>query len=126
MSVKIKVVTKRNPQDLSAPAKYHGVAVSRGSRDLNDLAELITGQSSMTQADVYGVLIALEHNIIQQLEQGRSVHLGRIGSFQVGVSTSGTETREKFSIRQITKRRIIFRPGNAFKTMLRGLSFSVR
>ena len=126
MAVKLKMVTKRNPRDVTAPAKYHGVAVSRGKTNQHDLAELISSQSSMTEGDVLGVLKALELNIIDLLENGRSVELGDLGTFSIGASTSGVELKEKFSIRQVTKRRVLFRPGYSFKRMLRRLHFSVR
>ena len=126
MAVKLKMVTKRNPRDVSAPAKYHGVVVSRGKMNYRDLAELISSQSSMTEGDVLGVLKALELNIINILESGRSVELGELGTFSVGASTAGIESKEKFSARQVTKRRILFRPGYSFKRMLRRLHFSVR
>jgi predicted histone-like DNA-binding protein len=126
MAVKLKMVTKRNPRDVSAPAKYHGVAVSRGKTTQNDLAARISGQSSMTEGDVLGVLKALELNIIELLESGRSVELGELGTFSIGASTQGIESKEKFSIRQVTKRRVLFRPGHSFKRMLKRLHFSVR
>ncbi len=126
MPVKLKIVTKRNPRDVSAPAKYHGVAVARGKTSLEELAELISDQCSMTEGDVTGVLIALEHNIIDALESGLSVHLGRIGTFSIGVSTEGCTTKQKFSARMVTKKRVLFRPGLKLKRMLRGLKFSLR
>ena len=126
MAVKLKMVTKRNPRNVTAPAKYHGVTVSRGKTDQYDLAELISSQSSMTESDVIGVLKALELNIINILESGYSVELGDLGTFSIGASTRGIELKEKFSIRQVTKRRVLFRPGHSFKRMLKRLHFSVR
>jgi predicted histone-like DNA-binding protein len=126
MAVKLKMVTKRNPRNVSEPAKYYGVAVSRGKINHRDLAELISSQSSMTEGDVLGVLKALELNIINILESGQSVELGELGTFSIGASTQGIELKEKFSIRQVTKRRVLFRPGYSFKRMLRRLRFSVR
>ncbi|MFD1316443.1 HU family DNA-binding protein [Namhaeicola litoreus] len=126
MAIKLKIVTKRDPRDVTKPVKYHGLAISRGKTDLEDLAELITGQSTMTRADVYGVLMALEHNMLEQLKEGRTVELGRIGNFQVGVSTTGAETKKDFSKKLVSKRRVLFRPGKAMKSMLKGLEFSMR
>ncbi|MGB5242694.1 MAG: HU family DNA-binding protein [Lutimonas sp.] len=126
MAVKLKMVTKRNPRNVSAPVKYHGVVVSRGKVNHRDLAELISSQSSMTEGDVLGVLKALELNMIDILESGRSVELGELGTFSIGASTTGIESKEKFSIRQVNKRRVLFRPGYSFKRMLKRLRFSVR
>jgi hypothetical protein len=58
----------------------------------------------MTEGHVTGVLIALEHNIIDSLENKLSVHLGRIGTFSIGISTEGCTTKQKFNAKMVTKK----------------------
>jgi nucleoid DNA-binding protein len=57
------------------------------------------------------------------LEQGRIVKLGRLGNFQVGLSSEGKETPNEVSIAAITKSRILFRPGKKMRGMLKTLSY---
>lgn len=123
MPIKFKTQSRKNPQDLTAPEKYYAAAVADGNVDLDRLAELISYQCTVTETDCYAVLLALEHNIIGELGQGRIVKLGRLGNFQVGISSKGSDTAAEVSATAITKSRILFRPGKKLRSMLDGVSF---
>jgi predicted histone-like DNA-binding protein len=123
MSVKYKVLPRKNPQDVNAPEKFYAAAVADGNVDLDRLAELISYQCTVTESDCYAVLLSLEHNIIGELGQGRIVKLGRLGNFQVGVSSEGKNSAEEVSATSIYKSRILFRPGKRLRAMLDSVSF---
>ncbi len=123
MSIKYKVLPRKNPQDLLAPEKFYASAIADGDVDLDRLAELISYQCTVTETDCYAVLLALEHNIIGELGQGRIVKLGRLGNFQVGISSEGKETAADVSATAIRKSRILFRPGKRLRSMLSEVSF---
>jgi predicted histone-like DNA-binding protein len=123
MAIKFKVLPRKNPQDQLAPEKFYAAAVADGDVDLDRLAELISYQCTVTETDCYAVLMALEHNIIGELKQGRIVKLGRLGNFQVGISSTGSDTAAEVSATAIKKSRILFRPGKKMRTMLDGVSF---
>ena len=122
MTIKIKVIGNRNPRKLDE-LKYYATTVSRGDTDLEMLSELVSDQTSMTKADCYGVLIALEHNIIQELKNGNIVRLGSLGSYQISVSSDGTLHKKDFKAKNIKKARILFRPGKGLKNMLKYLKY---
>ena len=123
MAIKYKVLPRKNPQDLLAPEKFYASAIADGDVDLDRLAELISYQCTVTETDCYAVLLALEHNIIGELGQGRIVKLGRLGNFQVGISSTGSDTAAEVSATAITKSRILFRPGKKLRAMLNDVSF---
>jgi predicted histone-like DNA-binding protein len=123
MSVKYKVLPKKNPRDLVAPEKYYANAIGDGDVNLDTLAEMISYQCTVTESDCYAVLISLEKNIISELEQGRIIKLGRLGNFQVGLSSEGKDTAAEVTVSSITKTRILFRPGKRLRSMLNDLSF---
>lgn len=123
MSVKFKVVSRKNPQDMAAPEKFYAKAIADGEIDLDYLAQIISDQNTVTEADCYAVLISLEKNIITELGQGRIVKLGRLGTFQVGISSEGFATSEEVTSNGITKTRINFRPGKRMRSFLKDISF---
>ena len=86
MSVLFKSVKHKNPQDFTAPERYYVMAIANGTTDLKQLATMVATQSTVSAADCYVVLIALEANIIREMQQGKIVRLGEIGSFQLGIS----------------------------------------
>lgn len=123
MSIKFKVLPRKNPQDILAPEKFYAAAIADGDVDLDRLAELISYQCTVTATDCYAVLMALEHNIVGELSQGRIVKLGRLGNFQVGISSEGKDVATDVSAATITKSRILFRPGKKMRSMLNEISF---
>lgn len=123
MSVKFKTVARRNPQDITLPEMYYAASIGDGEVDLDVLAEQIAYESTVTETDCYAVLLSLERNITTALAQGRIVKLGRLGNFQVSISSEGRATAEEVDATAITKARILFRPAKRLRTMLRDLSF---
>ena len=123
MSILYKVLPKKNPQDLLAPEKYYATAIADGIVDLDLLAELIAEQCTVTEADCYAVLLSLEKNIIRELGQGRIVKVGRLGNFQVGLSSEGMATANDVSSSSIKKTRILFRPGKRMRRLLVDTTF---
>lgn len=123
MSVKFKAVHRRNPMDLTAPEKFYAKAIGDGEVDLDTLAQMISDQNTVTEADCYAVLISLEKNIITEMAQGRIVKLGRLGSFQVSVSSIGLPTAEEVTNNAIIKTRINFRPGKKMRSFLKDVTF---
>jgi predicted histone-like DNA-binding protein len=123
MAIKFKTQSRKNPQDLTAPEKFYAAAIADGDVDLDRLTELISYQCTVTETDCYAVLLALELNIIGELGQGRIVKLGRLGNFQVSLSSTGSDTAAEVSATAITKSRIIFRPGRKLRAMLNDVSF---
>jgi len=87
------------------------------------LAEMIAYQSTLTDTDCYAVLRSLEHNIINELKQGRIVKLGSLGNFQVSISSAGRVTPEEVSATDVTKSRILFRPGKKLRYLLGNLNY---
>ena len=123
MSIKYKILPRKNPQDLVAPEKFYATAVSNGETDMEALAEMIAYQSTLTDTDCYAVLRALERNIVQELSQGRIVRLGTLGNFQISLSAEGQNSPEEVSANNIIKSRILFRPGKKLRQLLTNLSY---
>ena len=123
MAIKFKVLPRKNPQDITAPEKYYAAVSSNGEVDMETLAGMIAYQSTLTDTDCYAVLMSLEHNIISELGQGRIVKLGKLGNFQVSISSGGRDTAEEVSATDIVNNRISFRPGKKLRNMLSLLTY---
>ena len=123
MSVKFKVLPRKNPQDITAPEKFYAAAIGDGETDLQTLAEMIAYQCTVTEPDCYAVLLALEHNICSELKQGRIVKLGRLGNFQVSISSLGLNFPQEVTATAITNNRINFRPGKKLREVLKTVTY---
>lgn len=124
MSILYKSLKRANPQDRALPEKFYAAVVKNGSSDFETLAEMISEQSSLSSTDCLAVLNILEINIERELRQGRIVRLGRLGNFQISISSKGFDTDTEVSSEGITNTRVLFRPAPRLKKALKNLSFN--
>lgn len=124
MGILYKALKRANPQDRTQPEKFYAAIAKNGSSDFETLAEMISEQSALSATDCLAVLNILEVNIERELRQGRIVRLGKLGSFQISISSSGVNTEGAVTSEAITKARVIFRPSIRLRNMLKNLSFN--
>ena len=123
-TVNYTVVPKINPRDRESEAKFYGNVKSSGDINIREMAERIQGSCTVTKADVYAVLVALEDVISESIQKGEIVRLMDIGTFRVGISTKGALTEEEFNEALIKKAHIIFRPGSVLQNAIANLNFT--
>jgi predicted histone-like DNA-binding protein len=123
--VSLKPIGRRNPQDSAAPEQYYAHAIADGFVDLERLAYLVANQCTVREADCLAVLNALQHNVMDELAQGRVVQLGNLGNFQVGVRSNPSVLQEEVSSANVRSAHINFRPGKRIKKMLNTLDFTL-
>lgn len=124
MGILYKALQRANPQDRSLPEKYYASVVKNGESDFETLAEMISEQSALSATDCLAVLNVLEVNIERELRQGRIVRLGKLGNFQLSLSSQGFTTSDEVTADGITNTRVLFRPSAKLKRMLKNLSFN--
>lgn len=123
-SVTYSVSPRINPRDKDAAPKYYAQAQARGDVNIREMASRIQSTCTVTKADVYAVLVALEDVIVEALQNGEIVRLGELGTFQLSISGKGAATEEDYDTSLIKRTKINFRPGLALSDMLSKLSFS--
>ncbi|WP_333601211.1 HU family DNA-binding protein [Flavobacterium sp.] len=123
MAITITPIGKTNPAHPTAPMVYYPKATATGEVDLETISEEIAQATSLTQADCYAVVISLAKALATHLEQGQIVRLEPLGTFQISVKGTGSETPEKVSKDNVTSASILFRPGKKLKKLLGTLSF---
>ena len=123
-SVTYSVVPRINPRDKEAAPKFYAQAQARGDVNIREMATRIQGSCTVTKADVYAVLVALEDVIAESIQKGEIVRLMDIGTFRVGISTKGALKEEDFNDALIKKTRILFRPGSVLQNAIANLNFT--
>ena len=122
-NVTYSVSPRINPKDKNMPLKYYGHVQANGDVSLREMSERIQASCTVTKADVYAVLVAMEDVIIDALKSGEIIRLGDLGTFQIGISSKGALTEEDYDDSLIKKARINFRPGVALVGILTNLSY---
>ena len=123
-NVTYSVVPRIDPRQKTDPPKYYAQAQASGDVSIREMSERIQLTFTVTMADVYAVLVAMEVVIIDALMSGEIVRLGDLGTLQIGLSGKGTLTEEEYDSSLIKKARINFRPGIALSSMLTALTFA--
>ena len=91
--------------------KWYGRAVINHTVTTDELADEIQRNASVKKSDVKAVLCELSEVIADKLAQSARVVLDGIGAFKVGISTTGADTPEKFTVQgNIKGVRVIFQP----------------
>ena len=123
MAVNYAVMKTKNPNGVEGTDYFHGRAVKTSDYDFEDLAGDVQMSTTVTEADVLGVLRAMKGYIAKALLAGRVVVLNDIGRFQIGLKgkcyTKADMQEEGFTpTSKITGHRIVFRPEAKLKSAI--------
>ena len=112
----------RNPKNPDVDY-FHGRAVKTSDYDFEDLADDVQMSTTITEADVLGVLRAMKGYIVKALLAGRVVVLNDIGRFQIALkgkcySAESLQDKEFSPSSMIKGHRIVFRPEAKLKSAI--------
>ncbi len=124
MSILIKPVARKNPQDREAPAKFYPAVSSRGTIDIDGLTEQICMISSLSRGDVYSSTLSLLDIIPRELLDGKIVKLGKLGSFSLNLDSESSDIESGVTADKVKAVHIVFRPSGELKSSLE--HFSIR
>ncbi|MBP3576334.1 MAG: DNA-binding protein [Paludibacteraceae bacterium] len=97
--LKYKLKTRINPQDKDAEPKWYAKAVQDRTIDFEGLVTHMSEHNSpYSRGVIHGVLTDMLDCVKELVLDGKSVRLGDLGLFSVGLKTKGALSREKFSV----------------------------
>ena len=124
--IPIQVIAKR---DIATQGvKYYPQIAATTPLTLPEIAERIEQRSTVSSADVKGVLDALQLAVKDALMAGKSVRLGDLGSFRPGLRVAETVgDKSAVNASTIAGVRVLFTPSSALRGMLsvKNLSFKM-
>ena len=124
MSIKFRAIERGEPGVAGGGVKkWYASPVTQGESDIERLTKNIEKISTVSGADIRGVLYALVDVSIDALEHGQIVRIGGLGSLRVSFSSTGVDDEADVVVGNIRKGRILFSPGPRLKLMLDQLSF---
>lgn len=115
---------KGNPVKPEEPKKFYANAVADGEVTFKKLSkEIAEGSTTVSDTDVLAVLNDLTKFMNRHLSEGRIVRFGYFGSFQIGISSEGAESEEKYHSALIRSAKVNYRPGIDVRDMFATLKF---
>ncbi len=124
MSIKYTVVSKK-PRGMAGdkPVKYYPILTGRDTINLDAVCAEISKRSSLSKADVVGVVYSFIEVIPQFLLEGNNVRLDGFGTYSLHASGNGKEHADKVTANDITKLRMAFLPDKKIKQQLNNAKF---
>ena len=120
MAVEYKVIERPNPQDRTQK-KYYASTNTTGKTTIKELFKEVEQISALSGADVQGVLYALAEIIPRHLADGKSVHLGYLGSFRISLSSKGKAA--DVDMHSIKNARVAFTPSHELSRLTEELHY---
>ena len=97
--LKYKLVTRINPQNKSEQPKWYAKAVQDRTIDFEGLVTHMSEHNSpYSRGVIHGVLTDMLDCVKELVLDGKSVRLGDLGLFSVGLKTTGAKVRDKWSV----------------------------
>ncbi|GHU26186.1 hypothetical protein FACS1894172_20210 [Spirochaetia bacterium] len=124
MAVKLKKITRKNPQNLTQ-SKWYLTQEKTGTVGVHEISREIVGRSSLSFGDVQSVLSNLVEIMPLFLRLGQTIKLEGFGSFRLSVTSDGTETQEELSAHNVKGVKLIFLPSVELKRSLQDISFEI-
>lgn len=121
---KYKVVGIQNPQDKTAPLKYYGKPVSSGKVNIEQVANRISKESTLSRHDILAVLSAFNDALVEYLEQGLTIDFERLGTFKLTFRSKASDTPEAVTPAKFYGHRPSFVAKRSIKEQLKNISFS--
>lgn len=118
MAVQFKMIPKQNNLVSPPQVNYYPCAVSVGEVHLDDLARIIASRSTMSRADCYGVIIALSDVIGEALSNGNIVKIDSLGTFQLVLQGTSSETEDALGKSNIKGAKINYKPSKHLKSKM--------
>lgn len=114
--IEYKVVERENP--VTRQKFFYAQVADVKPVTLDKIVDLIEKRSTVSSADVKAVLDALQYEIKNALEDGKSVRLGDLGSFRPTIASRSAGSAEEFLPSNIKAVRVQFTPSSKLKSDL--------
>ena len=100
MAILYRLSQNNNRKNTKAYGKWYARAVSTNQIGLNEVSQRIQQNCSMKRSDVKAVLEELIEVLTQELQNSHSVKLDGLGTFSMGLTSTGTVTVREFNAAQ--------------------------
>ncbi|MFC6267487.1 HU family DNA-binding protein [Frigoriflavimonas asaccharolytica] len=125
MPIKYSVIERGEPGITGGGTKkWYALVKSDGETTIDELVQEIEKFSALSEADIRGVIIALENVIQKELANGKTVRMDKLGSFSPGISSEGAISEDKFNVSMIKGAKVNYRPGKRISDALKTATFT--
>lgn len=118
-------ITSRKAKNDDNKKVYHLVLPGRSRLGFEKMCELISERTTLNAYEVEFVLSVLQEVVIENLEIGRGIELGRLGCLEPSLNTTAVENKKDINLNTIKKTRLIYKPSKSIKAVLKNMKYSI-
>jgi len=123
MAILFNVVSRKNLQDPTAAPKFYITLVSRMKKDLEQLCDRISQNSTLSKGEIKNVVESLVEEISYQLMEGNSVELGKLGTLRLTAHSDGADEMDKATSSLVKDVKIRYRAGSDLANKVKSIKF---
>lgn len=125
MAQPYKVIEKKNlsKKEGQPDTKFYAIPKYSGRTDTDSVCKMIGARSTVSSADVKGVIDNLVFVLEMELNAGRIVEIDGLGSFRLSLSSIGVENKKDFKPSMIKGSRLLFTPQTPIRDIVRSTTF---
>lgn len=122
--MKLKKIKRNNPLN-KEDVRFYLIPEYAGELNIDDLAESISNECTISNTDTKAVLEALTKKIPWYLENGFIIQLGAMGRLKLSISSEGKTDEKDLTVHDVAKTRVLFTPSSSIKRELDHTSFTI-
>lgn len=104
--------------------KWYASVKTDGEVSIDNLTKEIEKFSALSEADIRGVIIALENVIQNELANGKIIRMDKLGSFYPSLSSEGSATEADFNVSLIKGAKVNFRAGKRITDVMKTATYT--
>ena len=122
--IPLKITSRKSPEHEDKEV-YHLVLPGRSRLGFEKMCDLISERTTLNTYEVEFVLSVLQEVVIENLEIGRGIELGRLGCLEPSLNTTAVENKKDINLNTIKKTRLIYKPSKSIKAALKNMKYSI-
>ena len=101
------------------------LVLPRERLDFEKMCNLIAERTTLEASEVDFVLAVLQDVVIENLEIGRGIELGRLGCLEPSLNAVAVDNIKDVNLKTIKKTRLIYKPSKPIKAALKNMKYSI-
>ena len=123
--VRLSIFRKKIAKNGELKPMYYLTFYGAERLDFDKMCDLIAERTTLDSSEVDFVLSVLQDVVIENLEIGRGVELGKLGNIEPSLNATAVEDLKDINLKNIKRAHIIYKPSIEIKKALKNLKYYI-
>ena len=123
--VRLSIFRKKIAKNGELKLMYYLTFYGSDRLNFDKMCKLISERTTLNDYEVEFVLSVLQEVVIENLEIGRGIELGRLGCLEPSMHATAVEKLKDINLKTIKKAHLIYKPSIEIKKALKNLKYRI-